>query len=369
MKKLIALLSVVLLINSCHVGRYFVYNFANINDYNKFQNRGLTASSHPFSFAEIADTTGFSKKLANTEFKSITNLEDVFQNSKTVSFLVIQNDTIKYEWYDDEYNDTSMFTSFSMAKSYISAMIGIAIDEGYIKSIDEPITNYIKTFKHDGFEKITIEHLLNMRTGIDYSETYYNPFGNIAIAYYGRHLDKHIRKLKIKKEPNQEFDYISISTQLLAVILETATGKTATEYCQEKIWEPIGMEYDASWSVDRKKGMEKAFCCLNARAKDYAKFGRLFLNNGNWNGIQVVPDNWVKQSVQLNPRTKDNFYQYQWWLLQNNTSSKIVDFMAQGILGQYTFVSPNKKTIIIRLGENWGRTNWPAVFKKINYAL
>ena len=125
-----------------------------------------------------------------------------------------------------------------MSKSYVSALIGIAIEEGHIKSVNEPIANYIKLFKHDGFDSMSIEHLLNMRTGIDYVENYFNPFGNIPVAYYGRKLDKHMHSIKIKESPDQKFEYISIATQILGVILEEATGKTVTNYLQEKLWTP-----------------------------------------------------------------------------------------------------------------------------------
>jgi len=370
MKKLIALISLLLIINSCHVGRYVIYNFANIDDYKKFKNRDITASPTPFSFSEPKDTTLFKHVLTRTKYDSYSAFENVLEKNKTVAFLVIQNDSIKYEWYSKKNDVETMFTSFSMSKSYISALIGIAIEEGHIKSVDEPITNYIKTFKHDGFDSITIEHVLNMRTGIDYVENYFNPFGNIPVAYYGRNLDKHMSKIKIKEAPDQKFDYISIATQILGVILEEATGKTVTEYLQEKIWSPIGTEYNASWSLDKKDGREKSFCCINARARDFAKLGKLYLQMGKWEGKQVIPEEWVKSSVEIDAETKDNFYQYQWWLEpEKGNYKKRVNYMAQGILGQFVYVIPEKNTIIVRLGKNWGKINWRMVFFNISHAI
>jgi len=370
MKKIIAALAFLSLLNSCHVGRYVVYNFANINDYKKFKNRDLTVSNTPFSFQEPNDSTLFKHVLTRTKYDSYSAFEEMLEKNKSVAFLVIQNDSIKYEWYSKKNNVESMFTSFSMSKSYVSALIGIAIEEGHIKSVEEPITNYIKSFKHDGFDSITIEHILNMRTGIDYTENYYNPFGNIPVAYYGRNLDKHMSKIKIKETPDQKFEYISIATQILGVILEEATGKTVTEYLQEKIWSPIGAEYDASWSLDKKDGREKSFCCINARARDFAKLGRLYLHMGKWNDNQIVPENWVKSSVEIHPETKDNFYQYQWWLEpETGKHSTRVNYMAQGILGQFIYVIPEKNTIIIRLGKNWGKINWRMVFSNISHSI
>ncbi len=300
-------------------------------------------------------------------YSGTEEVEELMDKNNTVALMVIQNDTIKYQWYSGKHDASSQFTSFSMAKSWISALIGIAIEEGHIKSINEPITNYIKSFKNPGFEEITIEHVLNMRTGIDYVENYYSPFGNVAVGYYGRNLDKHLSKIKIKGPPDQEFEYISIGTQILGVILEEATGKTVTEYCQEKIWEPLGMEYDASWSLDRKNGREKSFCCLNARTTDYAKFGRLYLNMGNWEGTQVIPEEWVRASVIKTMHSKDSEYGYQWWhegpMTYNNPG--IVNYMAQGHLGQYLYMCPEKNTIIIRLGKNRGNMRWRSFFMNI----
>jgi len=370
MKKLIAFVSIAILISSCHVGRYVVYNFANIDDYKKFKSRELTASHTPFSFSEPNDSTLFKHVLTQTNYDSYNAFEAILEKNKTVAFLVIQNDSIKYEWYSKKNSVETIFTSFSMSKSYISALIGIAIEEGYIKSVHEPITNYIKTFKHDGFDSISIEHLLNMRTGIDYVENYFNPFGNIPVAYYGRHLDKHMRNIKIKEAPGQKFEYISIATQILGFILEEATGRTVTNYLQEKLWGPIGAEYNASWSLDKKGGREKSFCCINARARDFAKFGKLYLQMGAWEGHQVIPKEWISHSVEIHADTKDRFYQYQWWLEpEEGVLNARTNYMAQGILGQYIYVNPEKNTIIVRLGKNWGKINWRMVFSNISNTI
>jgi len=370
LKKLITFISILTLISGCHVGRYVIYNFANIDDYKKFKSRELTTSPTPFSFSEPNDSNLFKHVLTQTNYDSYNRFETVLEKNKTVAFLVIQNDSIKYEWYSKKNSLETIFTSFSMSKSYISALIGIAIEEGHIKSVNEPITNYIKSFKHDGFDSISIEHLLNMRTGIDYVENYFNPFGNIPVAYYGRNLDKHMHNIKIKEAPDQKFEYISIATQILGVILEEATGKTVTNYLQEKLWTPIGTEYNASWSLDKKDGREKSFCCINARARDFAKFGKLYLQMGKWGDNQVVPKQWIRNSVEIHANTKDNFYQHQWWLEPEvGKSNTRTNYMAQGILGQYIYVNPEKNTIIVRLGENWGKINWRMVFYNISKAI
>ncbi len=355
-------------INSCHVGRYVIYNFANITDYKKFQNRTIeTNPEDVYEFSKLIDEQVMLTEYTSNRYSNSTELAEYLAESKTVAFMVIHNDTIKYEWYADKWSNEDLVTSFSMSKSVISALIGIAIEEGHIKSLDDPITDYIKIFKNEGFDQITVQHLLDMRTGIDYVESYYNPFGNVAIGYYGRNLDRHTSKLKIKGPPGEEFEYISIATQLLGNILEAATGQTVSDYMQEKIWSKIGTEFDASWSMDRKKGREKSFCCINAHAEDFAKFARLYLNMGQWEGQQIVPENWVKQSVQIQEDTEDNFYQNQWWLFgpSDPNQPELVTYAAQGHLGQVMAIDPTKNLIILRFGKQWGTTNWLGFFKSL----
>lgn len=355
------------LLTSCHVGRYFVYNFANIHDYKKFQNEEIERSTDPFLFNDALSKVNI--EVPSFGIDSEARLKAFNSEHKTVAFLIIKDDSIYHEWYANKYDSSTVLTSFSMAKSYVAALIGIAIEEGHIKSVHDPITDYIKTFKHDGFEKITIEHVLNMRTGIDYTENYYSPFGNVAIGYYGRDLERHLSKLKIKEEPDQRFDYISIATQILGAVIQEATGESLTEYCEEKIWKKIGTEYGASWSLDRKGGMEKAFCCLNARARDYAKFGRLFLNNGNWEGEQVVPQSWVESSIKKTEESKDSFYGYQWWHAREydrfGKQKRDVDFYMQGHLGQYVYMEPEKNIIVVRLGKDRDGVYWNGLLKEL----
>lgn len=354
--------------NSCHVGRYVIYNFANISDYKKFSSREIDAAEKKFEFYRHIQPEVLENEHTQDRFKTIKGLEMLLEHNKSVAFMVIHKDTIKYEWYAKNWSNEDIVTSFSMSKSMISALIGIALDEGHIKNLDDPITNYIKTFKNEGFDKITVQHLLDMRTGIDYNESYYNPFGNVAIGYYGRNLDRHISKLKIKGPPGEEFEYISISTQLLGVIIENATGKTVSEYLEEKIWSKIGTEFDASWSVDRKKGREKSFCCINAHVEDFAKFATLYLKKGNWRGEQIIPKEWVEKSIQIQPDTEDNFYQNQWWLFgpSDPKQPNLVTYAAQGHLGQVMAVDPVNEVIILRFGKQWGQASWLNIIREIS---
>jgi CubicO group peptidase (beta-lactamase class C family) len=250
-----------------------------------------------------------------------------------------------------------------MAKSVTSILIGIAIDEGYIQSVHEPVTNYIPEFKNKGFDKVSIEQVLQMTSGLKFNESYFNPFGDAATYYYGRKLRKSVSKMKLKNPPGTTFEYQSGNTQILGLILERALKtQSVSEYLQEKLWKPLGMEFDASWSIDKKNdGMEKTFCCINARARDFAKIGRLYLNNGNWDGKSIVSENWVKKSTQIdNSNGSAWYYQYQWWI-----PSKDGDFMAIGILGQNIYVNPSKNLIIVRLSSQAKSKHWMQLMPKI----
>lgn len=346
-----------ILFTSCKFGRFVVYNFADIKDYKKFPSRPLVSNDTKFKFySTVKGKYPDTLKMRDNR----VSFDKILESNKTVAFLIIKNDTIQYEKYFKGYTQESIIPSFSMAKSITSILIGCAIDDGLIKSVDEPITNYIPELKKNGFEKVTIKQVLQMTSALKFNESYFNPFGHAASFYYGRNLKREVSKLKLKGEPGKSFEYVSGNTQLLGLALERALkGKTITQYFQEKLWTPLQMEYDASWSIDKKKeGTEKTFCCVNARARDFAKIGRLYLNKGNWNGKQILSEKWVKESTKIDSTDGSvNYYQYQWWLPSENG-----DYMAEGILGQYIYVNPSKNMVIVRMGKNNGRVNWADLF-------
>lgn len=380
-----------MLLPSCHVGRFFIYNFADINDYKKFPVRTLNHAAIPFHF----ETTATKPILpATLDYKAKNyNFNEGLAKNGTVAFILIRNDSILYEWYDKNHPAESVVTSFSMTKSFVSILIGIAIDEGHIKSTSEPVTNYLDYLDKDKFGNITIQHVLDMRSGIKFSEGYFNPFSDVAKYYYGRNLKKYVKHMKIKRPPGQEFEYISLNTQLLGLILEKATGKTLTGYMQEKLWSPLGMEYDASWSMDSKKHhTEKAFSGINGCARDFAKFGRLYLNNGTWQGNRIVSEKWVRESLDFTEFKNDFEYSNQWWhtIRWNRVQDSVAvpklhgiftekhkgksqdyciypsgDFYANGLLGQFVYVSPDKKIICVRLGRKFGRVDWPYFLREL----
>jgi CubicO group peptidase (beta-lactamase class C family) len=355
---IIALLAATVL-NSCHVGRFFIYNFANISDYKKFPNRALTASEAPFRFYEASVQKG-PKEI---EYKGkTTTFESYLEDQGTVAFMIIRRDSILYEKYFNGYEQSDVVASFSMAKSVTSMLIGCAIQDGLISSVEDPITKYLPSMKDPRMSKVKIKHLLQMTSGIDFNESYVNPFGHAAKFYYGRQLEKYCTRLRCKEEPGTKFNYVSGDTQLLGIILQQVLKeKSITQYLDEKIWSKLGMEFSGSWSTDKKDGIEKTFCCINARARDFAKLGRLYLKKGEWQGQQLVPRSWVEASTKVDEQEGSVwFYQYQWWI-PNKTGA----FMAEGILGQFVYVDPNKEMIIVRLGKKDGNADWWGIFNAL----
>jgi CubicO group peptidase (beta-lactamase class C family) len=354
------LLLIALTASSCHVARFVIYNKAGMSDYKKFPSMEIKTTKPVFKFAELLPPKNISLPQNITKLEFI-DFNDFLLKTKTLSFLVIKNDSIYFERYYSDNTEESIFTSFSASKSFVSALIGIAIAEGYIKDVNEPVTNYLTYFKDSRFKEITIEHLLNMKSGIDFKEQYLNPFGDVAKYYYGTHLQKYLRQLKIKEKPGVRYEYLSVNSLLLSEILEKATGVKISDYLQEKIWKPIGMEWDASWSIDSKKGQTiKSFCCINAHTRDYAKFGRLYLNKGKWNNKQIIPEEWIKKSTEFcKDSTSQFYYNYQWRVCNKG------DFFAKGVMGQFIYVYPAKNVIIVRNGSEYGIENWLDVFRQI----
>ncbi len=360
---LVAFISLTL--TSCHVGRYFFWNFADINDYKKFPSLPIEKASDEFSFKGKSVTTNLTVPQIFEEKSGVITFDEFQKNHKTVAFMIIRNDSILYEKYYSGYDDSAIIPSFSLSKSFISALIGIAIDEDFIKNVHQPITDFIPELKQNNprFENITLEHLLNMRSGIRFNEGYSNPFADMAKYYYGRNLNKYLAQLKIETPPDEKYNYLSVNTLLLGIALERATGKKLNQYLEEKIWKPLNMEFDASWSIDSKKDNQiKSFCCINARTRDFAKFGRLYLHNGKYNNQQIIPEEWIKKTMAITNDSKDSqdyAYNYSWRIKEDGA------IFAKGVLGQYIYVFPEKNIIIVRLGKKTDGINWAEFMEQI----
>jgi CubicO group peptidase (beta-lactamase class C family) len=261
--------------------------------------------------------------------------------------LIIRNDSIWYEDYSEEYGPHSLTNSFSMAKSLVAALLGKAIFDGHIKSLDQPVADFFPQFD----ERLKLRHLVSMSSGLNWKEDYYNPFSMTVKAYLDEDIREMILNLEVVEEPGEEFEYLSGNTQLLAMVLEKATGKNVSQYMSESFWKPMGMENHALWQLDSEEsGMEKAFCCIASNARDFARFGKLYNHYGNWNGEQLLDSTYVAESIK--PQIEGYpHYGFGIWL-QEVRGHEV--FYFRGILGQYMIVLPQKDVIIVRLGHEGG---------------
>lgn len=315
---------------------YFTgHNTAFIDDYPYFENDIIQKGS---------DASPWPNHSAYNSVNETKKLSEVNKDWGTVAFLIIKNDSIWFENYYDGFNDASLTNSFSMAKSITSALLGKAIMDGYIKSLDQPISDYYPEYS---YSKTTVGDLASMASGLDWVEHYTSPFSITARANYDDDLAETILNQKVIKTPGKEFEYLSGSTQLLGMIIQKATGKTLANYLSEKFWQPLGATNDALWQLDDDENkLAKAFCCISSNAKDFARFGKLYKDYGKWNGKQLLDSSFVAKSI--TPRFKESpQYGYGWWL--KNIGNKHF-FMMRGHLGQYVIVEPNDNVIIVRLG-------------------
>lgn len=342
--------------------------------YNHFSKRKIDNQDRIFNFIkpnkeyQLGSAIGLTDKSLNP---SNVVLDSFVKLHKTISFLIIRNDTILYEKYNDKYTDTTLVSSFSMVKPMITTLIGIAISEGLIKSVDDSMVNYLSEYKNNvGFEKITIKNLLQHTSGIKFTDQKFNLASDNAEFYWGNDLRKEMKELSLKTAPNVAFHYSSANTQLLALIIERVTKTTVSNYLETKLWKPLGMESPAFWSLDNdgKKSIEKAFCCLQARPIDFAKFGRLYLNKGVWEGKQIISKEWVNYSTHSDPTNSKNvnrhFYNYNWGI----GPLKYNSFYAVGLYGQYLYLYPEKSIQIIRFGDSslsYNPNYWQDIFIQI----
>lgn len=319
------------------------YTTAGITDHEIFHNR------------EIASGSSQAWKTADTYNNYQLTQEDslLLAQYQTVAFLVVKDTQMVFESYWDNYSASSYSSSFSMAKSIVSLLVGIAIDEGKIESVNDPVSKYLPELNDEQRKHITIKSLLTMSSGLEWNESYMNPFSVTTKAYYGKNLNQLALKAKRIKPVDEHFEYITANPQLLSIIIKRTTGKTLSEYASEKLWKPLGAEHAATWSLDAKDGDEKAFCCFNSNARDFARFGQLVLNGGSWNDQQIISESYLKELLTPATYLKDennqpvDFYGYQWWISNYNNT---MVYYARGILGQYIICIPDKNMVVVRLG-------------------
>lgn len=363
---LILFISLLLAAAPAYFQKALWYNLAGIDDYKIFENRVVPAGKpQPWPVG-----AAFNKKQLSTDY-----VEQV-QDLETVAFVVVQNGKLQFEQYWDGYGEKSLSNSFSVTKSFVGLLIGAAIDDGKIRGVDQKVGEFIPEYAVGRNAQLTIKDVLTMSSGLNWDESYFNPFSVTTQAYYGDDLRSLVKSLEVIEIPGKRFKYLSGNTQVLAQVLERATGKTLANYASDKLWQPIGAAHDALWSVDKQDGEEKAYCCFNSNARDFARIGQLVLNQGKWNGKQLISESYIREAISPASYLTDgngkpvDFYGYQWWIVRHNGYS--IPY-ARGILGQYIFVIPEKNTVIVRLGKERSldyRDNHPAdVFLYIDAGL
>lgn len=272
----------------------------------------------------------------------------------TVSFLVVRHDSILFESYRDGWNDTLTSNIYSATKTIVGLLAGIALDEGKIRSLDDPVSDYIPSYNKSMQAHVTLRHLLTMSGGMAWDEAYASLFSVTTHGYYGNDLYELVTGLEVVDKPGVQYSYRSGETQLLAFVIEAATGQTLSEYAEEKLWKPMQAERDAYWLLDKENGDEKAFCCFHTTARDVARFARLLLHRGNWQGRQLVSEAYMDELMRPASYLKDqwgkdslSYYGFQTWIM--NYHGMRCPYM-RGMLGQYIIAIPDMDAIVVRLG-------------------
>ena len=392
-----------------------------IGDQKYFEQDPIPAGDHPFRFVKGNDSTWKKMKFQVSYAGKLvvnTSLDTLFSYTTTHAFIIIRNDSVLFERYYRGYDRDTPSLLFSVSKTLTCLLAEIAMDEGKIASIDDPVVKYAPELAEGDpmWKQVTIRHLMDMRAGIKFNENYGNrsPFGKMARLYYGRNNLGQIKKMKFECEPGTESNYQSISTNVLGLVIERATGKPLARYMEEKVWKPLGMEYDASLSLDSKKHrFPKAFGGFSATATDLAKIGRLYLNNGNWNGRQIIDSVWIKESSV--PNFENYGYQLSWRSIRNTVmdtaknvffpdslavvnrikelGGKLSEYVivkagkkergakkdtwtgfnynadayyAVGILDQVIYIHPAKRIIMVRLGKEDKIYDYPYVMHRLS---
>ena len=327
-----------------------VENFRSVAEF--WPTRSLTQAKVAYIYT-YGDSLNVPSSFAYNDQKLGT--QQFLKDSWTTCLIVIQNDEIALEDYYLGNSAVTQNISWSMAKSFISALIGIAVNEGHIKSIEQSVDAYATSLGGSGYEGVSIKNVLQMSSGVAFNEDYGDFYSDInrwgRDFSLGNSQDAFAATLKNDIEPGTVNHYVSINTHVLGMVLTQATGRSITDYMQEKLYNPMGMEHDGLWIIDGQ-GMEMALGGLNLTLRDFAKLGSLYLHDGTFNGQQIVPASWVADSRTMDqPHLlpgNDFGYGYQWWMVGGDSG----EFMAMGVYGQYIYINPETNTVIVKNSAN-----------------
>jgi len=332
--------------------------YQNLNRvYEIFPTSKLSHSSKPLVFKKGAPL----ELPSNFIFEDkIVKVDEYLSRTDTSALLILKDGKISYENYWLTGGKNVQWISMSVAKSFISALIGIAIDQGHIKSLEDKVTDYVPQLKNSAYDNVRIKDILQMSSGASWNEDYSDPNSDInrssKIFAIGGSLDEFSASLKKELKPGSYNRYNSTDTQVLGMLLREATRTSVTKYMEEMLWHPMGAQDSGYWILD-SKNMEMAYAGFNATARDYAKLGELYRLGGKINGKQIIPSDWIKASVKPdaphlmpgdNPLSDFPLgYGYQWWVPDLSG-----DFSAIGVYNQFIYVSPKSNMVIVKLSAN-----------------
>jgi CubicO group peptidase (beta-lactamase class C family) len=348
------------------LARAIVWKDADVLDYRRFPGRSMAASGDPLVLQQASEDP----RLLDATVPG-GDLETFLDSSRAAAFIVIRNQEILYENYFNGYGRDSIVTSFSVAKSYIATLVGIALDKQLITNLDEPVTRYVPELldRDQRFQRITLRHLLTMSSGLRWDERGL-PWSDDAETYYGTDLrEVAMEDTEIVSPPGRVFVYNPYNTLLLGIVLERATGLPVSEFMEQWLWQPMGAEAEGTWSIDSEgRGFEKMESGLNARAIDMVKIGLLYLHSGVLNGNRIVSEQWTTEATAFtDEQDASTRYQYQWWTYSD---PELGDwFAAQGNKGQIVAVFPSKDLVLGRFGIEAGQDHLPEVLLEMARSL
>lgn len=376
---ILILLSVLLIYNPQFI-KIVYYQKPEVDTFKEFPVREMDASTDTWLFP--IDTSKSQSKLIesflvkNGEGKNL-QFSEYFEKGSLLAFLIIKDDTIVYEKYSRGFSRETLSNTFSIGKSMISILVGKAIDLGYIANTDQKIIEFLPEFENvPNFDKITIEDLLNMKSGLKFSRVgdgaISDLFSDEARLFYTSNLKRDLLKVEAETLPNTRWNYSNIDALILTWLLERATSMRVTDFFEEEIWKPVGAEFKGSWGIDQTNGLENSSSSFQCTAIDLAKIGRLYLHRGKRDSIQIISEKWIERSTIIE---KNNLYntakgnqlsthQYYWWLPQKDCTG---DYSAEGLRGQRLYVNPMENVIIVQFANSgFGGYPYRTISKKVS---
>lgn len=365
MHKIVSLALVVFLLQGCsHIPKMVWKNIPSVHDKNPEVR--IPAAGEPCYFESEIRPLDPPRRWMWSKDKSLPlSPEKFLRKTGTDAFVVVKGDSLLYEYYGRKYSRTTRFNTHSVSKAVLSTLTAIAFEEGVIRSLDQPVTDYLPELQKKVSPELRIGDLLQMTSGLNFSELYINPFSSVTRMYFGRHTEKFMKRIHQRSAPGVKFAYRSSNSWLLARVLERATGMPLAEYTHVKLWEPLCVPADAGWKLDRKKGNVLGFAGFNTSAYGLARIGQLYANSGVWKQERILPESWISSILdQDTVRGAAPFYQLAWF-----PDRYYGDFFAEGLFYQYLYVHPESKTVIVRIGDRAQKKyDWRLAFRTLSGA-